>query len=51
MAELLVLHLVELAEEFDHLLIRVAMIGGEVMAGTMHSGPQMIGTFCCSIIA
>src|SRR5215468_8686905 len=31
-AELLILHLVELAEELDHLLILVAMVGGDVVS-------------------
>src|SRR5215472_2284275 len=31
-AELLVLHLVELAEQFDHLIVRIAVIGGDVVA-------------------
>src|SRR5215467_3722966 len=30
-AELLVLHLVELAEELDHLVVLVAMVGGDVV--------------------
>src|SRR5580692_12397861 len=32
-AEVLVDHLVELAEEFDHLIVRVAVIGGDVVPG------------------
>src|SRR5579862_1998427 len=31
-AEALVHHLVELAEEFDHLIVRIAVIGGDVVA-------------------
>src|SRR6516164_10830403 len=31
-AELLVLHLIELAEQFDHLIVRIAVIGGDVVA-------------------
>src|SRR5271166_875523 len=34
-AELLVLHLVELAEELDDLLIRIAMVGRDVVTGAM----------------
>src|SRR3984885_4269800 len=34
-AEVLVHHLVEFAEEFDHLIVRVAMIGGDVVARTV----------------
>src|ERR1700758_2228579 len=31
--ELLVFHLIELAEQFDHLIVRIAVIGGDVVAG------------------
>src|SRR5215472_8130959 len=31
-AELLVLHLVELAKQFDHLIVGIAVIGGDVVA-------------------
>src|SRR5256714_10853599 len=31
--ELFVLHLIELAEELDHLLVRIAVVGRNVMAG------------------
>src|SRR5438105_3164072 len=34
-AELLVLHLVELTEKLDHLLVRIAVIGRDIVAGTM----------------
>src|SRR5580700_8773212 len=34
-AEVLVHHLVELAEEFDHLIVRVAVVGGDVVARTV----------------
>src|SRR5271166_1350843 len=30
-AELLVLHLIELAEQFDHLIVGIAVIGGDVV--------------------
>src|SRR5262245_3028282 len=42
-AQLLILHLVELAEEFDDLLILVAMVSGDVMSRAVRNGPQMIG--------
>jgi hypothetical protein len=32
-AELLVFHLIELAEQFDHLIVRIAVIGGDVVPG------------------
>src|ERR1700682_554825 len=34
-AEVLVHHLVELAEEFDHLIVGIAVIGGDVVAGAV----------------
>src|SRR5580704_9418022 len=34
-AEVLVHHLVELAEEFDHLIVRIAVIGGDVVPGAV----------------
>src|SRR5580692_3136540 len=38
-AEVLVDHLVELAEEFDHLIVRIAVIGGEVVTGPVAQRP------------
>lgn len=34
-AELLVFHLIKLAEQFDHLIVRIAVIGGDVVAGAV----------------
>src|SRR5580704_15995309 len=34
-AEVLVDHLVELAEELDHLIVRIAMVSGDVVAGAV----------------
>src|SRR5208282_3424734 len=34
-AELLVQHLVELAKKFDDLVVRIAVVGGDVVAGPM----------------
>src|SRR5258708_21583959 len=38
-AEVLVHHLVELAEEFDHLIVRIAGIGGDVVPGAVAPRP------------
>ena len=38
-AEFLVDHLIEFAEEFDDLIVRIAMIGGDVVPGAVAQRP------------